>query len=387
MENSSEKAAYCTLGRIFGFEPSVGMRLVEAAGSAEALFAMDARELDSMLGPYCRFRSQISGEELERSAEELERLHSRGVIFVTAAEQGYPPLLRECPDAPLGLYVRSCSEPEEIFCTRPSVSVVGTRDMSMYGKEWCRRIVEALAGCRNSPTIVSGLAIGIDITAHCAALELGLPTVAVLPTYITEVYPSRHREWAERIACTPGCALVSDYPPGVAPQPVNFLRRNRIIAGLSHATVLVESRSKGGGLITANLAFDYSREVFALPGRADDIRSQGCNRLIRAKVAEPIDDLEAFAASTGLGTFTRRNRRILKEEIEKVYGARVTGGELALIADVAQAVKANREIAVDDICALCGCSWTDAARITGMLQTDGFIEVDLFQRCSMKYRF
>ena len=387
MDNFEQKAAYCTLGRIFGFEPSVGMRLVEAAGSAEAIFSMGDKALDSLLGPYCKFRHMLTSDEFRKSEDELQGLAAKGCRFISAAEEGYPPLLLECPDAPLGLYVKSVSEPAEIFCSRPSVSVVGTRDMSMYGREWCRRIVEALAGCRRQPAIVSGLAIGVDITAHTAALELGIPTIAVLPTYITEVYPARHRGWAARIAETPGCALVSDYPPGVTPQPVNFLRRNRIIAGFSQATVLVESRDKGGGLITANLAFEYSRDVYALPGRADDIRSQGCNRLIRAKVAEPIDDIDAFASSVGLGTFTRRNKLILKEEIERVYSSRTDRQEIDFIYEVARMIKDNRGVSIDEICAVRGCSWAEATKATGMLQADGFIEVDLFQRCGMKYRF
>ena len=175
MDNFEQKAAYCTLGRIFGFEPSVGMRLVEAAGSAEAIFSMGDKALDSLLGPYCKFRHMLTSDEFRKSEDELQGLAAKGCRFISAAEEGYPPLLLECPDAPLGLYVKSVSEPAEIFCSRPSVSVVGTRDMSMYGREWCRRIVEALAGCRRQPAIVSGLAIGVDITAHTAALELGIP--------------------------------------------------------------------------------------------------------------------------------------------------------------------------------------------------------------------
>ena len=382
-----EKSAFCTLNRIFGFEPRSGHALVEAAGSASALFDMSGEELTALMGPYSKFSGRICKKELEDSARELQGLENRGYRFITASDKTYPALLRDCPDAPLGLYVRADSPLEEIFGDRPAISVVGTRDMSMYGREWCRRIVGALASCRRQPVIVSGLAYGIDITAHAMALEAGIPTIAVLPTYITEVYPLRHRGWASRIAETAGCALVSDYPPDTVPQRVNFLRRNRIIAGMSQATVLVESKAKGGGLITANLAFEYSREVYALPGRADDIRSQGCNRLIRAKVAEPVDDLDAFVAAVGLGIFTRRSRIQIGEEMDRLYSGRLDDGELRMMKEIAAHIKKERGIAVDDLCALCGCSWAETSRLTGMLEMDGVIERDMFQRCSMKFRY
>ena len=187
------------------------------------------------------------------------------------------------------------------------VAVVGTRDISPYGREWCERIVHALARTSPKPLIVSGLAIGTDICAHKAALEASLPTIAVMATGTDTIYPYRHRQIAEKMSGTQGCALVTDYPPGTAPLPVNFLRRNRIIAGLSHATILVESKIKGGGMMTCRLAFSYDRDVYALPGRADDLRSQGCNHLIRARMAEPLTSEEDIIDSLGLLTTGRKS--------------------------------------------------------------------------------
>lgn len=382
-----EKAAACTLNRIFGFNPRAGQRILADAGSAMSVFGMDDDGLFALMGPYSRFRDQITMAELDKSASELSRLESQGYSFIPSSCEPYPALLRDCPDAPLGIYVRSGSAPEQVFQDRPAVSIVGTRDMSPYGREWCQRIVDALSHCQHRPVIVSGLALGVDITAHQAALAAGLPTIAVLPTYITDVYPPQHRKAAAAIASTEACALISDYPPGTSPQAISFLRRNRIIAGLSQATVLIESKSKGGGLITANLAFDYARDVYALPGRVDDPRSQGCNRLIRSRVAESIDDLDAFIMSLGLGTYTRRSKAVLKEEIEQYYGTRLENGELRLIQDIASFIKLNRGIPTEDLCTLAGCSWAEASRITGMLESDGFIERDMFQRCSVKFRF
>lgn len=382
-----EKVASCTLNRIFGFDPGAGRRIIESAGSAMAVFEMDDDGLDALMGPFNRFRNQLTMTELDRSASELISLESGGYDFISITDDRYPDLLRDCRDAPIGLYIRSGTEPERIFDDSPSISIVGTRDMSPYGKEWCQRIVDALSRCQRKPAIVSGLALGIDITAHMAALDAGMQTIAVLPTHITDVYPHQHRRAASRIAGTEGCALISDYPPGTSPQAVNFLRRNRIIAGMSQATILVESKAKGGGLITANLAFDYCREVYALPGRVDDPRSQGCNRLIRAKVAEPIDDLEAFVKSLGLGAYTRRSKAILKEEIEQQYGTRLENAELRLIHDIAALIKCHRGISTEELCGITGCSWAEASRITGLLEADGFIDRDIFQHCSMKFRF
>ncbi|MBQ2069136.1 MAG: DNA-processing protein DprA, partial [Bacteroidales bacterium] len=144
---------------------------------------------------------------------------------------GLPALLKDCSDPPLGLYVRSSSPPEEVFRPRPSVAVVGTRDVSRYGLQWCRKLTGAIAQSPARPVIVSGLAIGVDIAAHLEAIDRGGSTIAVLPTGLDKIYPYRHEAYADRICNSPGSALVSDYPPGTMALKTNFLRRNRIIAG------------------------------------------------------------------------------------------------------------------------------------------------------------
>ena len=290
------------------------------------------------------------------------------------------------PDAPAGLYLRSDNVSPSLFNAGVAVSIVGTRDISPYGREWTYRIVEALADTLVRPTVVSGLALGVDGAAHEAALELGLPTIGVMATGIESVYPRMHSPMAARMARTPGCALVTDYPPFTSPQAVNFLRRNRIIAGLSKATVLVESKIKGGGLLTANLAFEYDREVFALPGRADDIRSEGCNRIIREKIAEPLTDLGAFVKGLGLGLLTRRNKAVLEEEISRVFSLSESEEDVRKLQQVAAVIKKNRGITLDEICAGCGMDYKDARRYTGMLETEGIIYTDLLQRCSIVFK-
>jgi DNA processing protein len=266
------------------------------------------------------------------------------------------------------------------------VSIVGTRDVSAYGREWTARITGALADAVRRPVIVSGLAMGVDVCAHAAALEYGLPTIGVMATGIEGVYPSAHRAIAARIASTEGCALITDYPPGTRPQAINFLRRNRIIAGLSLATVLVESKMKGGGIITAELAFEYDREVFALPGRADDVRSEGCNRIIRSKIAEPLTDLAGFVSALGLGILSRRSKALLSEEINRLFAAQAGPEELARLQQVAALIKAKRGIEIEDIALLCKMEYKEALLYTGMLESEGIIYTDLLGRCSIVFK-
>ena len=167
---------------------------------------------------------------------------------------------------------------------------------------------------------------------------------------------------------------------------MNFLRRNRIIAGLSKATVLVESKLKGGGLLTASLAFGYDREVFALPGRADDIRSAGCNRVIREKIAEPLTDLDDFVKGLGLGLLTRRNKAVLEEEISRLFGQAESPEDVRILQRIASLIKKNRGMTIDEISTETGLEYREARRYAGMLETEGIIYTDLLQRCSIVFK-
>lgn len=171
---------------------------------------------------------------------------------------------------------------------RPRIAVIGTRDMSMQGKEYTIRIVSALAKRYDNPIIISGLAFGIDAIAHRAALEAGLPTVAVVATGLDTVYPCRHTDLAEDIASSKGSGILTQFPDKTAPLAFNFLYRNRTLALLCDAVIVVESKTKGGAMVTAKLAFGCDIPVYAVPGRPDDIRSRGCNELIHDRVAEPL---------------------------------------------------------------------------------------------------
>lgn len=382
----SEKVCVCALNRLLGFEPRLAHDLIGAAGSARALFEMTPDEKLAAFGPYSKVAPLLDGKELARTEEELDRLQDAGCSFITMTEPGYPALLCECEDAPLGLYYRGTSPPEKVFNVRPQIAVVGTRDISLYGKEWCRKIVGALATAKNKPLIVSGFAMGTDITAHLAALEAGLPSVAVLPTGIDDVYPSRHRSFAGRLSATEGCAIVTDYPPGTEPKAINFIRRNRIIAGICSGTILVESKSKGGGMITARFAASYDRDLMVLPGRADDLRSQGCNELLREKLAEPVTDTVHFLDVLGLGSPSRRRAAGFEEEVRARYGPVLPAEELDDLLTVAGIIRRRRGITLDEICPEACMPYGQVARYAGMLESDGLICTDLLQRCSINVK-
>ena len=208
--------------------------------------------------------------------KELEFLASKNAALIHCGQKNYPQLLSQCPDAPLGLMVKG-SIPEYNFW----ISVVGTRRATAMGLDFCRTVIKDLAPL--NPVIVSGLAKGIDYCAHQTALELGLPTVACLAHGLNQIYPKDHHSIAAAIEKQG--ALLTEFWSQSEFHPSNFLQRNRLIAGLSHVTLVIESTSKGGSLITAQFANSYDREVLAMPGNPYQKTHEGCNELIKSHQA------------------------------------------------------------------------------------------------------
>lgn len=210
------------------------------------------------------------------------------IIPITPEEYLYPPLLKEIHNPPAKLYIAGSSE----LLQSPGIAIVGSRAMTQYGEHVCRMLVQDLV--RAGFTIVSGLATGIDGTAHRAAIAAGGNTIAVLGSGLDpeSVYPTEHRGLAKRIAAGHG-VLVSEYSPGTRSQRYCFPARNRIIAGMTLGTIVIEARQKSGALITAKYALDYNREVFAVPGSILSSRSTGTHQLLRqgAILIESIDDV------------------------------------------------------------------------------------------------
>ncbi|MBO7641212.1 MAG: DNA-protecting protein DprA [Bacteroidales bacterium] len=381
---SDERAAWCALNLVFGFEPRIGHALVDAVGDALAIFSLKERQMQE-LGLPERFRPQLGRSAVEAAAASLEELARQGRRFIAWTEEDYPSLLRECEDPPLGLYCRSDDPPGTLFDPdRPAIGIVGTRNISPYGNEWCQRIVTALARTASKPLIVSGLALGVDGVAHRTALDCGLPTIGIMATGIETVYPWRHNALAERMAATPGSALLTDYPPGTAPVATHFLRRNRIIAGICSATILVESKIRGGGMMTARLAASYDRTVLALPGRIDDLRSQGCNLLIRQQIAEPITDLDELPVQLGLAG--RRGRRTVQdpsEEVRQTYAGVLPPEQVQRLVAIVGLIRRQRGISLEEIARATGRPWPEVSADAGILESDGIISTDLLQNCTI----
>ena len=377
MMETDNSTALCALNRVLGFLPSAGHALLERFGSAPAVFAAPQKQVLETLAHHPAEAALIGPSVLQWAREEMQRIHDSGVRFIGYGDEDYPSLLAECPDPPLGLYLKTESSPAEVFSLHPPVAVVGTRDLSPYGREWCRRLVLSMAEAAVPPCIVSGLAFGADGIAHRTALECGLPTVGVIATGTDRVYPWQHTDLADRMFHTPGCALVTDYPVGTAPVALNFIRRNRIIAGLARATVVIESRTKGGSLITAKYANDYNRDVYALPGRADDLRSAGCNSLIRQRMADIITEPEDLVERLGLGASARAKKASLEALLARKYGAESPLVQLALL------VKSRPGIPLEEVAGATGWTWAEVLERAGLLETDGFLTTDLLGRCTI----
>ena len=383
MENQEEKASLCALNRIFGFEPKKAIALISAFGNASNVFRLGKDELENILGPYSRHAGMIAPKSLEEAAKELETLEKQGIQFSGWTEETYPSLLKDCPDAPIGLYIRSSTHDADLFSAKRKIAVIGTRDLSSYGREWCEKIIQTLADSGEKPLIVSGLALGTDICAHKAALEAGLPTIGVMATGPESIYPHRNRDTALRMTETPLCGLITDYPPGTVPLAIHFLRRNRIIAGLTEATILIESRIKGGGMMTSRLAFSYGREVYALPGRVDDICSSGCNRLLRDKIAEPLTSPADLMDSLSMKYIAKSKGIPIETRLEDIFGTDISKEELQAMKDLLPHIRKNRGITIEELSYMAGMSYRLTFQTCSRMESEGIISTDLLQRCSI----
>lgn len=240
-------------------------------------------------------------EAKARAEAELEFCQKHGIQPLPMNDEHYPACLRECDDAPLMLFYRGNADLNQ----QRVINIVGTRHCTAYGKDVISRFVRDLKSLCPQLLIVSGLAYGVDINAHRAALENGYETVGVLAHGLDQIYPPRHRETAVKMISQGG--LLTEFFTQTNADKVNFVRRNRIVAGMSDACILVESAARGGGLITARLSRDYNRDVFAFPGKVGDEYSEGCNNLIRNNGAALITSAQDFVEAMGWITDAQLN--------------------------------------------------------------------------------
>ncbi|MGF7138282.1 DNA-processing protein DprA [Roseimarinus sediminis] len=272
-----------------------GRRLVAYLGSAEAVFKCTLSQLKNIPGISEGMISNVLNkrhETLEKAKRELEFIQRHGIKTSFYPDKDYPRRLAQCEDAPVVLF----SKGDINLNHQRIISIVGTRNATEYGRELTNHLLEELAKSGIDPLVVSGLAYGIDVAAHKAALKNQLSTAGVIAHGLDKMYPAVHASVAREMLANKG-ALISDFPSNTKIDPGNFLRRNRIIAGLADCTIVVESGEKGGALVTADIANSYNRDVFAFPGRTSDPASAGCNALIKnnkAAMIESAADLIAF---------------------------------------------------------------------------------------------
>lgn len=270
---------------------NAALQLYKTAGSATAIVANRHHLRD--IAPDCsdKLTSIIdSGLDaaLAKAESEAEYIDRHAMTALPFNDSAYPERLRLCEDAPVLLYYSGNAD----LNANRIISIVGTRHCTNYGKDLCRDFISSLQSQIPDCIIVSGLAYGIDVCAHRNALDNGMKTVGVLAHGLEKIYPYYHRPIAVEMARQGG--LLTEYITGSVIEKGNFVRRNRIVAGISDATIVVESADKGGSLITANIASSYGRELFAFPGRVYDEYSAGCNRIIRTNMAMAITNTEDF---------------------------------------------------------------------------------------------
>jgi DNA processing protein len=318
-----------------GLIPRIGdinaRKLVSHFGNVEAIFHEPYRNLIKIPGIGSGLAKYISDRSyLDTAEKEIEYIEKNNVRTYFYLDNDYPFRLRQCEDSPVVFFFKGNCD----LNASKILSVVGTRNATIRGKEICDKIIGGLASGHPDLIIVSGLAYGIDIASHKAALNNNLQSIAVLGHGLKTTYPSVHASTSKALIDKGG--LLTDFLSDALPERNNFLKRNRIIAGLSDATLVVESGIKGGALITADIASSYNRDVLAVPGRPDDQWSAGCNSLIRNNKAALIvcsDDIEYFLNWKPEKTKPPVQRTLFSEldETEKlIYELIVQHGEMAI---------------------------------------------------------
>jgi len=287
--NQNEIFYRIALGEVEHIGVKTAKKLISHFGSAREVFNLSTRELLQVQGMATHRAASISSfSGWKKIEEELEYANENGIGIISYTDPNYPNRLKHCEDGPLILFKKGKAN----LSSSRMLSVVGTRRITEYGKSITRKLIESLVPY--DVIVVSGLAYGVDIETHKACLEFGVPTVGVLGHGLDKIYPSAHTRLANEMASNSG-ALLTEFLTKTKPERENFPKRNRIVAGMCDATIVIESAIHGGSMITAELANTYHRDVFAVPGKIGDKRSEGCNKLIKghkAALFESVKDLE-----------------------------------------------------------------------------------------------
>ena len=310
--NEQEIFYAMALTRLTNFNFQQALELYRTVGSAQRIYEHrnEIQDIIDDCSPRLVEALKDWNEPMKRAEVELQYMQEYGIRALTLNDDDYPQRLCECPDAPIIVYYKGNANLNQAKV----INIVGTRQCTQYGQDLIRRFVSDLRTHCPEVLIVSGLAYGVDIHAHRQALANGYPTVGVLAHGLDQIYPYRHRETAAQMICHGG--LLTEFMTQTNADKPNFVRRNRIVAGMSDACIVVESAAKGGGLITAEIAQSYDRAVFAFPGAVGMTYSEGCNNLIRDNGAALISNAGDFVKAMGWQEAVRR-QQALADGIER----------------------------------------------------------------------
>ena len=266
------------LQQVEGVGDIVAKKLITHCGNATEVFKTKTSQLANIDGIGSVLLKNLKDKTVfEKAEQELQFIKSNEIKVSYFQDENYPDRLKHCIDGPVLLF----SSGNIDLKNKKIISIVGTRQITSYGMEFCRKLIEDLAPL--DPVIVSGFAYGVDIFAHQLAMEHDLQTIGVVAHGLNQIYPKTHKKYVAKVEQNGG--FMTEFWSSTNPEKENFVRRNRIVAGISEATIVIESADRGGSLITANIANDYNRDVFAVPGRTTDKYSQGCNNLIKTQKA------------------------------------------------------------------------------------------------------
>ncbi len=309
MENVKDDILYqIALLEIEKIGPSVGRKLIDHFGSAKAVFQANKKDFEALGAIGSNLNTGVSdASNLNFAEAQLKFAEQQGTEIISYYENSFPNRLKHINDAPLVLYQKgNCNLNHSRM-----VAIVGTRQATKYGKDFCESLIAELKSY--DAYVVSGLAFGIDVCAHKSACEQDLNNIAVMAHGLDRVYPSDHKSVANRIVSRG--ALLTEYPIQTNPDRENFPKRNRIVAGMVDAIVVVESALKGGSMITAKLGNDYNRDVFALPGKISDEQSKGCNHLIKTNQAHLIESTKDIGYILGWEQKASSENKVIQKEL------------------------------------------------------------------------
>lgn len=328
--NQNELFHLLALLQVEGVGDIMAKKLLNAFGSAAAVFEAKPNQLRTVDGIGDVLVRKLKDKSIfEKATAEIQFIEHEGIRVLYFTDEAYPERLKHCIDGPVLLFGNGNFD----FRNRKLISIVGTRQITAYGTEFCKKLLEDLSFY--NPIIVSGLAYGVDIVAHQTAMELQLQTVGVLAHGLNQIYPKSHKKFVAKMEQNGG--FLTEFWSSSSPEKENFVKRNRIVAGMSEATIVIESAEKGGSLITANLANDYNRDVFAVPGRTTDKYSQGCNELIKTQRAQLITSAADLIYSLNWQLEEEKPKTIQKQlfvsldaEEQKIYDFLLQNGKQLL---------------------------------------------------------